>query len=146
MSVSPKQVNRLLNAIDCYQIDTSNNDNDRGNDINQSIDHPSLGYKFADVLAFIDQHYDYRPVSFTNGTQYNSAGTNKDSAKIFGFAQLHRLSQSDTLTLFCEHYKAVLANPSGTDHPNIRNFRFWGWRAFAMPINPLTAKRAKKPQ
>ncbi len=139
MSLSPKQVNRLLNAIDCYQIDTPNNDNDGTDAINPSIQ--SLGYQFVDVLAFIDQHYDYRPVSFTNGMQYNPAGTNKGSAKIFGFAQLHRLSQGDTLKLFCEHYQAVLTNPNGTDHPNIRNFRFWGWRAFAMPINPLIKKQ-----
>lgn len=95
---------------------------------------------FADVISFIDDHYRYTPVAFVNGEISNPAGTNEGSAKIFGFAKLNGLSQIDTLKLFCEHYQSVINNPSGHDHANIRNFLYWGWRAFLMPDNPLTAR------
>lgn len=97
-------------------------------------------FTFADVVAFIDDKYRYTPVDFTNGQQVNVAGTNEASAKVFGFAKRHGLNQVDTLKLFCEHYQAVLATPEGQDHANIRNFMYWGWQAFAMPINPLTPR------
>jgi len=35
--------------------------------------------------------------------------------------------------LFGEHYKDVLANPSGNDHPNIRNFMKLGWGSVTFP-------------
>lgn len=52
----------------------------------------------------------------------NAAGENEGSAKVFGFAKHHGLSQLDTLKLFGEHYAQVQATPNGTDHANIRNF------------------------
>ena len=71
---------------------------------------------------------------------YNAAGENDGSAKIFGFAKHHGLSQIDTLKLFGEHYDNVLATPNGTDHANIRNFLHWGWQGFLMQKNPLTER------
>lgn len=95
---------------------------------------------FADVINFIDDFYRYTPVGFTNGEQHNAAGDNQASAKVFGFALLHGLNQLDTLTLFAEHYRQVLATPNGNDHANIRNFLHWGWQAFSMPHNPLSPR------
>lgn len=95
---------------------------------------------FADVISFIDDHYRYTPAAFHNGELSNIAGVNEGSAKVFGFAKLNGLNQSDTLKLFCEHYQAVLNNPNGNDHANIRNFLYWGWRAFLMPHNPLSPR------
>lgn len=95
---------------------------------------------FQDVIDFIESNYHYTPVSFTNGEIHNNAGENEGSAKIFGFAQLNKLNQVDTLKLFCEHYQSVLDNPNAHDHANIRNFRFWGWEGFLMQKNPLTPK------
>lgn len=97
---------------------------------------------FSDVISFIDDHYRYTPVEFHNGEAHNPAGVNEGSAKVFGFAQLHGLNQADTLKLFCEHYQAVKNTPNGNDHTNIRNFLFWGWRAFLMPRNPLSPRQA----
>lgn len=130
MPIHAKQVSVLLHAID---VGVAPSDLISPNDATRAL-------CFADILGFIDAHYHYHPVTFTNGTVHNAVGTNEGSAKVFGFAKLHDLSQSDTLKLFCEHYQAVIDNPTGIDHPNIRNFRFWGWRAFAMPHNPLTPK------
>lgn len=95
---------------------------------------------FADVLAFIEQHYTYTPVEFVNGDMTNPAGTNEGSAKVFSLAKLHGLNQIDTLSLFAEHYRAVLATPDGTDHANIRNFMHYGWHGFGLPTNALTPK------
>lgn len=95
---------------------------------------------FKDVIAFIDSNYHYTPVAFQNGEISNPAGTNEGSAKVFSFAKLHGLNQLDTLALFAEHYQAVLANPNGTDHANIRNFMHYGWQGFGMSTLALSAK------
>lgn len=95
---------------------------------------------FKDVIAFIDSNYHYTPTAFQNGEVSNPAGTNEGSAKVFSFAKLHGLNQLDTLTLFAEHYQAVLETPDGTDHANIRNFIHYGWQGFGMPTLALTAK------
>lgn len=116
MSVNAQEVSALLNAVN----------NEKMN--------------FAEVIAFIESHYAYTPVNFVNGEQHNQAGTNEGSAKVFGFAKLHNLNQLDTLTLFAEHYRAVIATPNGTDHANIRNFMHYGWQGFSMPVNALNAK------
>lgn len=97
-------------------------------------------YQFADVVALIDEHYHYQPIEFYNGTVFNSKATNEGSAKVFSLAQLHGLNQVDTLKLFAEHHQAVLANPEGDDHANIRNFMYYGWQGFGMPKNALTAR------
>jgi hypothetical protein len=82
---------------------------------------------FKDVIAFIEENIDHTPSAFRNGATYNEATQNQGSAKVFRFAQLNNLSQSDTLTLFAEHYQAVLADPDGADHHNIRQFIKNGW-------------------
>lgn len=95
---------------------------------------------FVDVLAFIEDNYQFTPVSFTNGTQHNNADENQGSAKVFGFAKLHDLSAEDTLSLFVEHYQSVLDTPDENNHSNIRNFINTGWEGLVMEINPLIDK------
>lgn len=75
---------------------------------------------FADTLAFIDQHYQYRPSAFRNGPVDNSAEQNQGSCKILSMAQDLGLSQEQTLQCFAEHYRSVLAEPDGVGHANIR--------------------------
>ena len=87
-------------------------------DLLQSLTQAS--FQFSDVLAYIDQHYHYTPTAFRNGAQYNQAGENQGSAKVFSFAQLHQLEHEQTLSLFAEHYVGVLADPTGSSHQNIR--------------------------
>ncbi|MES2808206.1 MAG: HopJ type III effector protein [Bacteroidota bacterium] len=96
--------------------------------------------KFKDVLAFIDAHYEHQPAAFKNGEAYNEATQNQGSAKVFTFAQLNSLSEKDTLTLFAEHYMAVLDTPEGTDHQNIRQFMKHGWGGVAFEAQALIAK------
>lgn len=96
--------------------------------------------KFSDVLAFIDARYQHRPTAFKNGAQHNAATENQGSAKVFSFAQLENLDPAQTLSLFAEHYQAVLATPEGTDHQNIRQFMLNGWNGIEFEGAALTAK------
>jgi hypothetical protein len=84
--------------------------------------------QFNDTMAVIDAHYDFVPTAFQNGDQFNAAGENSGSCKLFSFAQLHQLSPAQTLQCFGAYYREdVLNNPNGIDHQNIRNFMRTGW-------------------
>ena len=96
--------------------------------------------KFADVLAFIEARYNHTPTAFSNGQQHNAATENQGSAKVFSFAQLNDLDQAKTLSLFAEHYAAVLATPEATDHQNIRQFMQHGWNEIQFEGSALTAQ------
>ena len=81
--------------------------------------------EFEQVIAVIDQHYDYNPSQFSNGEINNPAGSNEGSCKIFAFAQLNNLSEMETLSLFGHYYRDdVMGHPEGNDHKNIRNFLY----------------------
>lgn len=95
---------------------------------------------FADVLAFIDDNYNYTPTAFTNGNQENAIDQNQGSAKVFAFAKLNDYTENDTLKLFAEHYKAVIETPNGTDHNNIRQFMQNGWNGVSFENDVLTKK------
>ena len=95
---------------------------------------------FADVIAFIEAHYNHTPTAFKNGQQNNAATENQGSAKIFSFAKLNGLNQAPTLSLFAEHYASVLATPEGIDHQNIRQFMQHGWDGIQFEGQALSAK------
>ena len=95
---------------------------------------------FADVLKFIEAEYQHQPVAFKNGDAYNEATQNQGSAKVFAFARLNNLDKEDTLSLFAEHYQAVLAHPDATDHQNIRQFMAHGWPGIAFEGEALISK------
>ena len=83
---------------------------------------------FSDIIAYIESRYAVQPRGFKNGDQFNEPTQNQGSAKVLYFGKLNDLSQADTLLLFAEHYRAVLATPEGTDHQNIRQFQQHGWK------------------
>jgi hypothetical protein len=86
---------------------------------------------FNETIAIITEHYHYQPTEFSNGLHEHSlvnlAGTNEGSCKIFAFALIHQLSESQTLTLFGDYYLEVLNTPEGSGHQNIRHFIRDGW-------------------
>lgn len=96
--------------------------------------------KFADVLAHIEAHFVHTPTAFQNGAQSNAATENQGSAKVLSYAKIEGLNQADTLSLFAEHYSAVLNTPEGTDHQNIRQFMQHGWDGVAFEGEALQAK------
>ena len=96
---------------------------------------------FKDVIAYIDENYDFTPTKFTNGNTINEANQNNGSCKVFSFAQLKNLSKEQTLSLFGEFYREdVLNNPDGTDHQNIRNFIEFGWDGISFDGEALKKK------
>jgi len=95
---------------------------------------------FTDVIKFIEANYQHTPTAFKNGDAYNEANQNQGSAKVFAFAKINNLSAGDTLYLFAEHYHAVLAQPDGTDHQNIRQFMAHGWAGIAFEGDALIAR------
>ncbi len=96
--------------------------------------------KFADVLAHIEARFEHTATAFKNGQQHNAATENQGSAKVFSFAKIEGLDQAQTLSLFAEHYAAVVATPEGTDHQNIRQFMQHGWDGVSFEHQALTAK------
>ena len=100
---------------------------------------------FNDVMACINEHYQYTPSRFTNGCDnnvvINEAGQNEGSCKLFAFAQLHELNQDETLACFGDYYRVdVLQNPTGSDHGNIRSFMRCGWEGINFEQAPLTKR------
>lgn len=95
--------------------------------------------EFAETIAVIDSAYTFNPCSFINGALVNEAGQNNGSCKIFSFAHIHGLSESDTLALFGHFYRNdVLNNEHGSDHQNIRNFMKTGWGGIKFSGKALT--------
>ena len=96
--------------------------------------------KFSDVLQFIEAHYTHTPAAFKNGEQLNAATENQGSAKVLRFAQLNKLSETDTLRLFAEHYDDVVATPNAVNHQNIRQFMQSGWEGVRFESEALNEK------
>lgn len=84
--------------------------------------------EFSEVIATIDEYYDFIPTAFKNGDTHNEAGQNSGSCKLFAFAKLEGFDKPQTLTCFGAFYRNdVLENPTGENHQNIRNFMKYGW-------------------
>jgi hypothetical protein len=99
---------------------------------------------FADTLALIGELYDYTPAAFTNGQGADMlespAGSNEGSCKVFAFARMNGLDAGQTLACFGEHFQAVLADPQGSSHPNIRLFMRYGPEGVRFQDSPLTPR------
>ena len=101
--------------------------------------------EFDLVMQVIENDYDYTPTTFYNGVDAdevtNEAGTNEGSCKIFAFADMNDLNESQTLSCFGKYYRQdVLGNLSGTDHANIRTFMKHGWSGIHFDAPPLKKK------
>ncbi|WP_312090238.1 HopJ type III effector protein [Chryseobacterium sp.] len=107
----------------------------------EQLKNSSESIDFKEVIAFIDEKYDFTPTKFTNGNTVNEANQNNGSCKVFSFAKLNNLSKEETLVLFGDFYRIdVLQNPKGTDHQNIRNFIESGWNGISFEGEALQLK------
>ena len=96
---------------------------------------------YDDVIAAIDDFYEFTPTGFNNGEKVNKAGLNSGSCKIFSFAKLHKLTEEQTLHCFGDFYRQdVLQYPQNMDHENIRCFMQTGWSGINFHGSALTAK------
>lgn len=97
--------------------------------------------EFTDVMAVIDNAYNFSETAFKNGDTHNAAGTNNGSCKVFAFAKLQQLDKANTLALFGDYYRTdVLKHPDGEDHANIRNFMQFGWDGITFEGQALSAR------
>ncbi|MCW8194857.1 HopJ type III effector protein [Proteobacteria bacterium 005FR1] len=111
------------------------------NDLLEKVRTDPESVEFDEVIKVIDENYSYEPTRFKNGHIVNEAGQNQGSCKIFYFAQLHALSETETLALFGKFYREdVMGNPAGEDHQNIRNFLLDGWAGIRFEGPALTEK------
>ena len=97
--------------------------------------------QFADSSELIERLYRFTATPFINGPLNNSVDENQGSCKIFAFAIDQNLDQQQTLLCFGEHYRAVLKDPDGSEHGNIRQFMKTGWDALSFDDNPVTARQ-----
>jgi hypothetical protein len=97
--------------------------------------------QFNDTISAIDSAYHFTPTAFKNGILNNEAGQNSGSCKIFSFAQIHGLTEEQTLTCFGDFYRIdVLQHPTAIDHQNIRNFMQSGWPGVQFNNTALNVK------
>jgi len=102
--------------------------------------------QFQDVISVIDENYHYTPTQFSNGLQEekitNASGENEGSCKIFSFAKINDLNETQTLHCFGEYYRSdVLKNPDNSDHGNIRTFIKYGWSGIIFESTVLELKK-----
>lgn len=96
---------------------------------------------FTETIAVIEGNYNFTPTAFQNGDQHNAVGENSGSCKIFAFAQLQNLLQSETLACFGGYYfDEVLNHPDALNHQNIRNFMKTGWSGIQFEGKALIEK------
>ena len=95
---------------------------------------------FKEIIAYIDENFEYTASSFKNGALANAENENQGSAKIFYFAKLNNLSVEETLKLFAEHYQAVLDDKEVSSHQNIRNFMEFGLNGISFEKEVLQPK------
>nr|WP_315165244.1 HopJ type III effector protein [uncultured Flavobacterium sp.] len=96
---------------------------------------------FAETIAVIEENYTFTPTAFQNGLQHNAAGENSGSCKLFAFAKVQQLTETETLACFGAYYtEEVLGDPSGTNHQNIRNFMKTGWSGIQFEGEALQLK------
>jgi hypothetical protein len=93
----------------------------------EQLRHAMTLLKFSETMSIIDALYDFTPTAFSNGSTQNNAGENNGSCKLFAFAKQNDFTEPQTLALFGEFYRDVLAAPDGDSHQNIRNFMKTGW-------------------
>lgn len=94
-------------------------------------------HRFADTLAFIDAHYLHTPCAFDNGPLHNSAEQNQGSCKVLAMALDLGLTDQQALQCFAEHYQAVLDDPAGDAHGNIRALMQHGLQGVRFASQPL---------
>lgn len=103
---------------------------------------PQNTINFQSVVDVIRRHYECCGTAFTTGAgtareTNNPATANQASCHLLAFARRLQLDEPTTLSLYAEHYRAVLADPDGSAHANIRAFMFNGWPGVCFAEDPL---------
>jgi hypothetical protein len=114
------------------------------NDFLEKLDSQPDNIQFEETMQIIEENYRFKPTAFTNGPNTNNKGTNEGSCKIFAFAKLNSLGNSQTLACFGKYYREdVLQHPDNTDHGNIRQFMKTGLAGIQFNDEPSPLTEAK---
>jgi hypothetical protein len=95
---------------------------------------------FSVTLDYIDKYYEFSAAAFTNGELENSQEQNQGSCRVLALAKLLQLTDEQALCCFGEHYRDVLASPSGDSHQNIRQLQQHGLEGVRFEQLPLRKK------
>jgi hypothetical protein len=95
---------------------------------------------FSNVIAYIDEHYEFTPTKFTNGNTVNEANQNNGSCKFSVLPKSTNFLQKRRFYYLASFTEDVLKNPEGTDHQNIRNFMKFGWEGIVFEGEALKKK------
>lgn len=100
---------------------------------------------FQDVMNILRRHYECVPAAFATGVgtpkeTRNPAGSNAASCLLLAAARRLGFSMPETLALYREHYRDVLADPDGVTHANIRALIANGWAGVEFSADPLRLK------
>ncbi len=107
----------------------------------EKLNENSTQINFKETMDIIDKHYIFSPVSFRNGVLENAKGENSGSCKLFSFAKLNDLTESQTLHCFGDYYRVdVLQSSDTNNHMNIRNFMQTGWEGLEFSNQPLSLR------
>lgn len=107
----------------------------------ERLESQSSEVRFEEIIAIVDEFFEFTPSAFTNGDLRNEAGENSGSCKLFSVAKIMGLDEQQTLIAFGQYYRAdVLGNPEGDDHQNIRNFMKTGWAGIDFEQSALQKK------
>jgi len=102
-------------------------------------------FNFQYVIDTINENYEFTPTSFCvfPGTPTNTQGNNEGACRVLAFAKDQRIhhEKETVLELFAEHYDAVLADPDGDGHQNIRTVIKYGADSVHFWKLPLTRKK-----
>jgi hypothetical protein len=96
---------------------------------------------FAETLEAIELGFEFFGVKFSCGDVVSSSSENTGSSKVLSMAILVGLTDAETLACFGEHYRDVLADPSGASHANIRALMATGLAGVKFPNGPSLTLR-----
>jgi HopJ type III effector protein. len=97
-------------------------------------------HAFSDTLAFIASAYDYQPSRFVKRHPGKCRRRERRLLQDARHGLLEGFSTEEALLAFGEHYQAVLANPNGSDHRNIRALMETGLPGVRFDSQPLKRK------
>jgi len=107
----------------------------------EKIKHTPEQVQFKEVIDVIEREYDFTAAAFTNGKQNNAINENNGSCKLFSFASMHELTETQTLHLFGDFYRVdvleiQLQTIIKTFDSSLRN----GWNGIAFTATALVNK------
>lgn len=94
--------------------------------------------QFSDTMNVVETNYNFTPTAFKNGELFNSSDQNLGSCKLLAFAKTQEFTKEETLACFGQFYfDAVINDPNGEGHQNIRNFMKTGFEGLLFEGNAL---------